>query len=183
MLINHDREKLINAIIYFSTNTLHFHKIKLFKLLYFMDFEHFKQTGRPVTGLDYFAWPKGPVPVSLFDEIETPREDMTERVLFREIPIKQGKMLEVVPLAKFDSSYFSKRELKILESLSKEFYETLAEDMIEATHLENQPWHKIYNELNQKQQLIPYELAIRKQELAEVSELTKEREELIKHFS
>jgi uncharacterized phage-associated protein len=39
------------------------------KLLYFLDFIHFKQTGKCVTGLDYYAWKRGPVPKKLFDEI------------------------------------------------------------------------------------------------------------------
>ena len=40
MLINHEREKLINAIIYFAKNTRFLGKTKLCKLLYFLDFEH-----------------------------------------------------------------------------------------------------------------------------------------------
>ncbi len=34
-------------------------KIKLLKLLYSLDFCHFKQTGMSVTGIDYFAWEMG----------------------------------------------------------------------------------------------------------------------------
>ena len=65
MLVSHEREKMINAIIYFANHTRHLGKIKLFKLLYLLDFEHFRQTGRSVTGLDYRAWKFGPVPVAL----------------------------------------------------------------------------------------------------------------------
>ncbi len=183
MLIKHSREKLINAIIYFADNTRHFHKTKLCKLLYFLDFEHYKQVGRSVTGLDYFAWPMGPVPVSIFNEINDPKEDLAEKVLFNEATIKKGRMLEVKPLAPFQSKFFSKRELGILEMLSSEFFDTQADDMVEATHLENKPWHKIYNEQNKQQQQIPYELAILKQEFDEVKKLAKERDELISNFS
>ena len=59
-----EKEKLGNAVIYFSENTEHCHKLKLFKLLYYLDFWHFKETGKSVTGLTYNAWGKGPV--SLF---------------------------------------------------------------------------------------------------------------------
>ena len=52
MINTYHREKLINAIIYFAQNTKYCGKIKLFKLLYFLDFWHFKQTGKSVTGLD-----------------------------------------------------------------------------------------------------------------------------------
>ncbi|HEV7681080.1 MAG TPA: Panacea domain-containing protein [Pyrinomonadaceae bacterium] len=59
---------------------------KLFKLLYFLDFEHYKKTGRSVTGLKYFAWPMGPVPVSLKDEISHPEEYLKEKVFILEVP-------------------------------------------------------------------------------------------------
>ena len=69
MIITHHREKLINAIIYFATHTKYCGKTKLLKLLYFLDFSHFKRTGKSVTGLDYFAWGMGPVPKELFKEL------------------------------------------------------------------------------------------------------------------
>ena len=183
MLIDHQREKLIHSIIYFANKTQHFHKIKLCKLLYFLDFEHYKQTGRCVTGLEYYAWPMGPVPVSIYNEIDSPKPDLLNNISFKEVNIKKGKMLEVIPLVNFESKFFSKREINILESLAIEFHDTLAENMVEATHLENQPWYKIYHEQKQKQQIIPYDLAIRKQEVGELQKVVKERDELIRHFS
>ena len=46
MLIEHNREKLINSIIYFISNTKYCGKTKLFKLLYYLDFMHFIGTKR-----------------------------------------------------------------------------------------------------------------------------------------
>ncbi|WP_423905919.1 hypothetical protein [Candidatus Spongiihabitans sp.] len=40
----------MNAIAYFSRNTKYCYTIKLFKLLYFLDFEHYRQTGSSVAG-------------------------------------------------------------------------------------------------------------------------------------
>jgi Antitoxin SocA-like, Panacea domain len=65
MLISRNREKLINVVVYFASNTRHCGKVKLFKLLYLLDFTHFRETGRSVTGLDYRAWKMGPVPLEL----------------------------------------------------------------------------------------------------------------------
>ena len=138
MLISHEREKLLNAIIYFAKNTRFLGKTKLCKLLYFLDFEHFKETGRSVTGMDYFAWKMGPVPIALYEEIDMPEHDMAEKLEFIEKPTQYGKpMLVVEPIAEFDPSHFSHRELRILDDLAKEFGDTRADDMIEATHLEN----------------------------------------------
>lgn len=88
VIISHNREKLLNTIIYFVSNCGLVGKTKLFKLLYFLDFEHFKETGRSVTGLEYQAWEMGPVPVALQEEIEHPDEDFNEKL---EIEIKKVK--------------------------------------------------------------------------------------------
>ena len=60
MLVSHSRDKLINAILYFAEHTRGLGNIKLFKPLYPLDFEHFRQTARPVTGMEYRAWKMGP---------------------------------------------------------------------------------------------------------------------------
>lgn len=182
MLVSHEREKLINAIIFFANNTRFLGKIKLCKLLYFLDFEHFKETGRSVTGMEYFAWKMGPVPVDLYEEVDMPEPDMADKVEFVEKPTRNGTMLVVRPVAEFDGSQFSKRELRIMQGLTDEFCDTRADDMIEATHLENQPWHKIYVEQGDRQQRIPYELALRKQEVQAMHEVITERQEFVSHF-
>lgn len=182
MLLTHEREKLINAIIFFADNTRFLGKTKLCKLLYFLDFEHFKETGRSVTGMNYFAWKMGPVPVKLYEEVDMPEPDMAEKISFSEKQTKRGTMLVVKPIAKFSSTHFTKRELRILQSLAKEFHDTQADDMIEVTHLENQPWHTIYVEEGKKQEQIPYELAIRRQEKKEMADLIAERNNFIENF-
>ncbi|MEF8720208.1 MAG: Panacea domain-containing protein [Candidatus Accumulibacter necessarius] len=182
MLVSHEREKMINAVIYFAKNTRFMGKIKLCKLLYFLDFEHFKDTGRSVTGMDYFAWRMGPVPVDLYEEVDMPEPDLAERVEFIEKPTRNGTMLVVRPLADFDDSHFTKRELRIMQGLAEEFRDMRADDMIEATHLENQPWHRIYVEEQKRQQKIPYGLALRKQEADAMQDVIAEREAFVEHF-
>jgi uncharacterized phage-associated protein len=140
ILIEHTREKIINAIIFFIKNTKHCGKTKLFKLLYFLDFIHFKQTAKSVTGLVYNAWQWGPAPADLFNELESPRADLqkylyipkTEPGEFFKIRIRKG--------IKFDPKYFSKRELRIMEQVAEIFYEAFADDMVRVTHLPNDPW-------------------------------------------
>ncbi len=70
MLISHEREKLLEAVKYFAANTKYCGLTKLFKLLFFFDFTHFRETGRSVTGLNYQAWQRGPVPADLYGEIK-----------------------------------------------------------------------------------------------------------------
>ena len=182
MLIERHREKLLNAIIFFATKTNACGKTKLFKLLYFLDFEHFKQTGRSVTGLGYFAWPKGPVPVDLHNEIKAPKVDMTDYVQFETVLVTKGSMEVPRPLREFDPSHFSNRELEILNHLVSEYRDARADDMIEATHLENKPWHQVYEVEGRKQNKIPYEYALNKQEVDVMSAVIKEQEEIKKNY-
>jgi uncharacterized phage-associated protein len=181
MLINHDREKLIQSINFFIRNTRKCGKVKLFKLLYFLDFEHFKATGRSVTGLDYYAWKMGPVPVTLFEEIESPQPDLAEALRFEDKAVRGGSqtMLVMTPQIPFSDLHFSKRELDLMTSLAEEYRDAESENMIEATHLESMPWDKIYNQLGNKQDLIPYELATRVDERDVIMRVSRERKELL----
>lgn len=183
MLIDHDREKLINAIIYFANNTRQLGKVKLYKLLYLLDFEHYRDVGRSVTGLDYFAWPKGPVPVALHNEFEKPASDLTEKVEVTSSRWDRGVALTFTPRADFDASLFSKRELKLLDRLATEFQITLSEDMIERTHLENEPWDKVFNAQGNRQKVIPYDLAARAQEAEEMVRISLESAEIRNNFA
>ena len=184
MLIKHEREKLINAVLFFAANVDKCGKIKLFKLMYFLDFEHYKITGRSVTSMKYFAWKMGPVPVELDEEIEMPEPDMADAVSFDLIPVYQGRsqMLRINSKQQFNDQHFSKRELQIMNDLSRKYKSTNAEDMVEATHLENLPWDVIYNKQGKHWSLIPYELAYQSQEFNEMARVTQEHCEVIEAF-
>lgn len=183
MIINHDREKLVEVVLFFAANVRKLGKTKLYKLLYFLDFKHYRDTGRPVTGLDYFAWPKGPVPKALQEELKTPASDWQGRVSFTETQTARGIMLAVKALSNFNPDHFSKRELRLLQQLADEFKHADADSMVEATHLENQPWHEIYEVQKAKQQNIPYSLALRKQDDTEMQTHVVARAEFIDAFS
>ena len=157
MIITHHREKLINAIIYFAKNTKYCGKTKLLKLLYFLDFSHFKQTGMSVMGLDYFAWEEmGPVPKVLFDELSgNMRPDMKDTI--NELPAERFQQIR--PKKKFYDKYFSKREMKLLKDISFIFHDAKADDMVESTHLKNEPWDRTLKEKGEFQK-VDYMLSI-----------------------
>jgi uncharacterized phage-associated protein len=137
MIVTHHREKLINAIIYFAKNTRYCGKTKLMKLLFFLDFCHFKQTGKSVTGLDYFAWEMGPVPKDLYEELDAMKPDLKGAV-----SVAEGEFRKIIPKRTLDQKHLTKREIELLETLSFIFHDSRAEDMIEVSHLKNEPWHK-----------------------------------------
>ena len=57
-----DPEKAIQAAAYLVQRLERVDKVKLTKLLYLADREHFLQHGAPITGDEQYAMPKGPVP-------------------------------------------------------------------------------------------------------------------------
>jgi uncharacterized phage-associated protein len=160
MLIQTHREKLINAILFFASNTNYCGKVKLFKLLYLLDFNHFRATGRSVTDMDYLAWKMGPVPSELVQEWDEPEADLTQA--FDVVPQKVIDYTRelVVPKLQFNDSQFTKRELRIMQELAARFRDDYAVPMVSVTHLERGPWAKIWDEGRGNNTRIPYTLAV-----------------------
>src|SRR6266478_85255 len=165
MFVSRDREKLINAIIYFLRETNHCHTLKLFKLLNFSDFEHFRQTGRTIFGLDYRALPMGPVPTQLNEELKKggnadlkavvalweARDELTDDLLRRVLK----------PKATFDSTFFTKRELNILGRIAEFFKELKSADMSEFSHMKHLPWAQVYQGGKGTGRVIPPDLILK----------------------
>lgn len=160
MIVSHERDKLIQAIVFFATNTNYCGKIKLIKLLYLLDFEHFRQTGRSVTGMDYRALKMGPVPSSFYEEWDAPEPDLSAAIdVIPEKVIDYTREL-VVPKIAFDDSHFTKREMRIMQDLAQRFRNSLSKPMIDVTHEELGPWATIWDDGRGEYDRIPYRLAL-----------------------
>lgn len=161
MLVTREREKLADAIIYFVKETKYCGVTKLFKLLYFLDFTHYRQTGKPVTGLNYVTWPKGPAPKDLWVEIQNGLKDvLADSVTFNSPdPSEDKKLTKIVATRKLDGRYFTKREKRILDELAFIYREATAREMVEITHLKGKPWFTVKKASGLDVE-IPYDLAI-----------------------
>jgi len=160
MLVSHSRDKLINAILYFAEHTRGLGKIKLFKLLYLLDFEHFRQTGRPVTGMEYRAWKMGPVPaelVQIWDDLDA---DLAEAIEVRPEKVYDYVRENVVPKRRFNDTHFTPRELRILGELAARYVEDLSEKLIDVTHDENGAWASVWQGGAGSDQVIGYRLGL-----------------------
>jgi uncharacterized phage-associated protein len=175
------REKLVQAIVFFVKNTKECKKLKLFKLLFLFDFQIFRETGKSATGLNYFAWKRGPVPEALYEELKSPRADMTAAVAFKgprlsePDPDFKDRGLSITARVPFDESFFTKRELRALSHLAEIYMDASAEEMTEVTHLPSQPWHRVFEVEKRPNAPIPYTLALDSKE----GSITKEQAELI----
>lgn len=164
MIISHDREKLVNSIIYFAQNTKFCGRTKLMKLLYFLDFKHFSQTGKSVTGQEYYAWSFGPVPSEVWREFENGMKPDLKPVIsekhraLREGDI-EGDSYQYVAKQKFCADFFSNREVNLLKLTAEIFCEATTKMMVDATHLIDTPWNKIWKSGQGKGKHIDYMLA------------------------
>lgn len=156
------RSRIRNAIIFFAKNTEACGKIKLFKLLYMLDFEHFRQTGKSVTGFEYQAWKFGPVPVSLMQEWEDLDGDLRAAVDI--VPEKVIDFTRETVKARdgvdFDDADFTARQVSIMTQLAARFRTTRSPVMIDVTHEQNGAWDKVWAGGVGAQAPIPYALAI-----------------------
>jgi uncharacterized phage-associated protein len=159
MLVTHEREKLINAILYFAHRTKYLGKSKLFKLLYLLDFGRFRQTGRRVTGLDYQAWKFGPVSVEVMQEWEQPESDLAQTISIQPERVIDYVRETVVPKAPFDDGHFTKWELRIMDELASRYRDTYSPDMIDA-HAGNGAWAKVWRGDKGMSEAIPYALGL-----------------------
>jgi uncharacterized phage-associated protein len=164
MIVSRDREKLIHAIVYFCRYTKHCHTLKLFKLLNLLDTEHFRQTGRTVTGLHYYAWPQGPVPAALWEEIDQgPKPDLQRAITIttrKDGDTGRVQRRDIKPKIEFNKKLFTPREFGILNRLNLLFDTARGEDMSELTHMKGLPWRKVWRGGAGDRKEIPAELSL-----------------------
>lgn len=157
-----NRDRLVNAIVYFAKRTEACGKIKLFKLLYMLDFEHFRETGKSVTGLEYEAWKYGPIPVELAREWNALKTDIASVVEI--IPEPQYDYTRSTVKARdgieFDDDSFTPRQLRILNSIADQYLAEKSQKMIDHTHVQNGAWDRIWANGAGDHQPIPYDLAL-----------------------
>lgn len=184
---NTNREKLLNAVLFFSKKTKCPSLVKMFKLLFFLDFCHFKLTGRSVTDLDYNALPYGPVPCDFYDEVKNGAvpDDMEDALAL--VPLQTERdtpAYEFKAKRSSDLSVFTPREQQLLKDLAYTFRDVTPKQISEISHLKNQPWDKTIKEKGPNN-LIDYLLALdadAKVTVEDAKELLKERREMLKNF-
>jgi len=118
---------------------------KMNKLLFFSDFLHYKRFGYSITGLNYIAIDKGPVPKrysTLYDQ--------TEIICKEEIIFSNGSSGEqLVPKKEnvFDHTLFSDSEISVLEEVGTKLKDMTTNDVVALSHqeaawIENEKQHR-----------------------------------------
>ena len=165
MFVSHKNERLCHAVVFFLENTNYCYGMKLLKLLNFLDFESYRQTGYGVTHLRYEAWRMGPVAPSLYDDLNTIADGGTDGnsagMLSDFISVKKQKTdgrtsYRIRAKRGFDAKWFSQRELTIMKRLAHLFRDARANDIVAFSHEHHLPWHRVYR--GGEHRAIPYEL-------------------------
>jgi hypothetical protein len=176
---NINREKALNAMMFFAQNTNRnkIGKTKMAKLLFALDFEHFRQTGRTVTGLRYFAFPKGPYPKELMEPMseKTFPDDLSQYltlVLKGDTKDDGGFLFRVKVGHSVNLSIFSPREVEIMKYLAEVWDDYRGKDIVQWSHTRGTPWQIVWEKEGREYDLISYVLAIDRE-----SPITKEEAE------
>ena len=150
----------------YNTNPGLLGKVKLMKLFYFVDFNHVKRFGSPVTYDNYVHLEHGPVPSTILNLVNSVEQDVDDAILFDTIAVERKENFHqkrVVSLKKFtekDASYFSPSELSTMEKVCSRFTDKNAAFIEEASKKEA-PYSK-----TKKLENIPYALALEDQDVA-----------------
>lgn len=158
-------QKLKAILLFFgmNTNPSLLGKVKLMKLFYFIDFEHVRQYGSPITFDRYINLEYGPIPSTiknLVDGVEDYKEDSKLKDVIS-IEADDSGLKKVISKRKFeekDKQYFTESELKVMHEIANRFAGSTKKEIEDASHKEI-PWSST-NFLD----IIPYSLAVKDEE-------------------
>lgn len=152
-----DREKFANTVLYLVKRCPDAPGLtKLVKLLYFADFGHYRKHLRSITGAQYVALPRGPVPndyEKLFADLDG---DVIRR---REVPIyglSQPK-IEIQAIKEPNEAAFTETEIEALDEVLARHGHESGNTLSHRAHADG-PW-SIAWDAEQQGKPVPYVLA------------------------
>jgi uncharacterized phage-associated protein len=157
-----NEQKMQQVILFFleRINNVHLGRVKLMKLLYYVDFDHFEKYDRPITAARYRKLPHGPVP----DKVDKVIKKMETGEMVKAVNVQNTRFAKhrLIPVnGKFDASLFTGDEISVLESVASRWADATAAEIEAATHVEA-PWAS-----TEETKAIDYELAYYRSPLPE----------------
>ena len=126
-------------------------KLKLNKLLYYMDSLHFKSYGTSVTGITYRAIPHGPVP-TCYDNIFSNLTNQSILISDWKEVKNRGAIELFTTNSEPNMSVFSESEKEVLNTVIQKFKNTYTWDLVDLSHKE-----KAWIELEKHRAIIDYQ--------------------------
>jgi len=135
-----NEKKYKNIILFFANKIRNgtLGKLKMMKLLYFLDFDYFEKYGNSVTGDKYLRWDNGPVPY-IAEKILDKMDGAEIKILKRKVGSGYNDQLHIEALKNFDINLFSREELLMMEEVADKWERHTGAEMKSASHGEA-PW-------------------------------------------
>ncbi len=124
-------DKIEAAISYIAENVLYPFKVKLMKMLWYVDSLSYKMYGSSMTGLVYRHYDMGALPVGHYKLMNLDNINAKE-----EMSINYDSMLHIYPTEGMDYSILSDRDKTVLDIVIKKFMNYKAQDIVEYMHEE-----------------------------------------------
>lgn len=134
-------EKKYKHIILFFANKIRngtLGKLKMMKLLYFLDFDFFEKYGKSVTGDQYLRFENGPVP-RMAEKIIKQMDSVDIKISKRKVAAGYNDQQHIEALKDFDLKLFTKEELLMMEEVADKWSLFSGTEMKSASHGEA-PW-------------------------------------------
>lgn len=150
-------DKIGTVVRHFAAQIPHLSLTKLLKLLYIIDEMAMRETGTPVTWLEYRVWKHGPVAAEIYQEIKHGEKmsigghlislDDFVKVIKQDSPRRPGQE-EVFIAANGENnlSVLSAYEVDLLNRVVQQFGHMNATELIGYLHEEGSLWHKAVQE-------------------------------------
>lgn len=135
-----NEKKYRNAIVFFAKKIQNgtLGKLKLMKLLYYLDFDHFEKYGESVTRDEYLRFENGPVP-RMAEKIIKQMSGKEIKITRRKTREGMNDQMHIEAITDFDLNVFTKEELVMLEEVATKWDRFTGTEMKTATHGEA-PW-------------------------------------------
>lgn len=134
-------EKKYKHVILFFANKIKngtLRKLKMMKLLYFLDFDFFEKYGKSVTGDQYLRFENGPVP-RMAEKIIKQMNSIDIKISKRKVGAGYNDQQHIEALKDFDLKLFTKEELIMMEEVADKWSLFSGAEMKSASHGEA-PW-------------------------------------------
>ena len=139
-MVKINEKKYKNLILFFANKIKNgtLGKLKIMKLLYFLDFDYFEKYGKPVAGDEYLRFDNGPIP-RMAEKILKEMNGKDIKITKRKIGSGYNDQQHIESLKEFDINLFSKEELLMMEEIANKWEKFSGAEMKNASHGEA-PW-------------------------------------------
>lgn len=139
-MVKINEEKYKNLVLFFASKIKNgtLGKLKIMKLLYFLDFDYFEKYGKSISGDEYLRFDNGPVP-RMAEKILKEMDGKDIKITKKKIGSGLNDQQLINGLKDFNINLFSKEELLMMEETASKWEKFSGSEMKNASHGEA-PW-------------------------------------------